>query len=67
VITAITGVYTSSDGGKTWKRLNGLPDEEFRSAHFNGDGTVIVSGIAGTFLANPFSKACSFHLRTRDE
>jgi hypothetical protein len=67
VITAITGVYTSRDGGKTWKRLNGLPDEEFRSAHFNGDGTVIVSGIAGTFLANPFSKACSFHLRTRDE
>jgi hypothetical protein len=67
VITAITGVYSSSDGGKTWKRLNGLPDEEFRSAHFNGDGTVIVSGIAGTFLANPFSKACSFHLRTRDE
>ncbi len=67
VITAVTGVYTSSDGGKTWKRLSGLPDEEFRSAHFNGDGTVIVSGIAGTFLANPFSKACSFHLRTRDE
>jgi hypothetical protein len=67
VITAITGVYTSSDGGKTWKRLNGLPDEEFRSAHFNADGTVIVSGIAGTFLADPFSKACSFHLRTRDE
>jgi hypothetical protein len=67
VITALTGVYTSSDGGKTWKRLSGLPDEEFRSAHFNGDGTVIVSGIAGTFLANPFSKACSFHLRTRDE
>ena len=67
VITAITGVYASSDGGKTWKRLNGLPDEEFRSAHFNADGTVIVSGIAGTFLANPFSKACSFHLRTRDE
>jgi hypothetical protein len=67
VITAITGVYASSDGGKTWKRLNGLPDEEFRSAHFNADGTVIVSGIAGTFLANRFSKACSFHLRTRDE
>jgi hypothetical protein len=67
VITAITGVYTSSDGGKTWKRLNGLPDEEFRSAHFNADGTVIVSGIAGTFLANPFSKTCSFHLRTRDK
>ena len=67
VITAITGVYASSDGGKTWKRLNGLPDEEFRSAHFNADGTVIVSGIAGTFLANPFSKACSFHLRTRGE
>jgi len=67
VITALTGVYSSSDGGKSWKRLNGLPDEEFRSAHFNTDGTVIVSGIAGTFLANPFSKACSFHLQTRGE
>jgi hypothetical protein len=67
VITAISGVYSSSDGGKTWKRMNGLPDEEFRSAHFNADGTVLVSGIAGTFLANPFSKACSFRLRTRDQ
>ena len=67
VITAITGVYTSRDGGKTWKRLNGLPDQEFRSAHFNADGTVIVSGIAGTFLASPFSKACSFRLERRGE
>jgi hypothetical protein len=67
VITAITGVYTSRDGGRTWKRLNGLPDQEFRSAHFNADGTVIVSGIAGTFLANPFSKACSFRLETRGD
>jgi hypothetical protein len=67
LITAITGVYTSQDGGKTWKRLNGLPDQEFRSAHFNADGTVIVSGIAGTFLADPFSKACSFRLETREE
>ena len=67
VITALTGVYTSSDGGKRWRRLNGLPQEEFRSAHFNADGTVIVSGIAGTFLANPFSAACSFHLETRNQ
>jgi hypothetical protein len=68
VVTSLTGVYTSSDRGKSWKRLNDLPDGEFRSAHFNSeDGTVIVSGIAGTFLANPFSKSCSAHLRTRDK
>ncbi|HEY2003322.1 MAG TPA: hypothetical protein VGG80_13445 [Acidobacteriaceae bacterium] len=66
VLTAITGVYTSRDSGKTWKRLNDLPEGEFHSAHFNGDGRVIVSGFAGTFLANPFSNACSPHLRTRD-
>jgi photosystem II stability/assembly factor-like uncharacterized protein len=60
-------VYTSRDSGKTWKRINDLPEEEFRSAHFNADGTVIVSGIAGTFLANPFSNACSPHLKTRDK
>jgi hypothetical protein len=67
VVTSITGVYTSKDSGKNWKRLNDLPEEEFRSAHFNSDGTVIISGIAGTFLANPFSNACSPHLKTRDK
>jgi hypothetical protein len=66
VLTAITGVYTSRDSGKTWKRLNDLPEGEFHSAHFNADGTVIVSGFVGTFLANPFSNACSPHLKTRD-
>jgi hypothetical protein len=66
VLTSITGVYTSKDSGKNWRRLNDLPEGEFRSAHFNSDGTVIVSGFAGTFLANPFSSACSPHLKTRD-
>jgi photosystem II stability/assembly factor-like uncharacterized protein len=68
VVTSLTGVYTSKDGGKRWKRLNDLPDGEFRSAHFNShDGTVIVSGIAGTFLVNPFSPGCSAHLKTRSK
>jgi hypothetical protein len=66
VLTAITGVYTTSDGGKNWKRLNDLPEGEFHSAHFNSDGTVIVSGFAGTFVTNPFSNTCSPHLKTRD-
>jgi hypothetical protein len=66
VLSAITGVYTSSDHGQTWKRLNDLPEGEFHSAHFNPDGTVILSGYMGTFLANPFSKACAPHLQTRD-
>jgi hypothetical protein len=66
VLTAITGVYTSSDGGKNWKRLNDLPEGEFHSAHFNADGTVILSGFPGTFVANPFSNACSPHLKTRE-
>jgi hypothetical protein len=66
VVTGLTGVYASADWGKSWKRLNELPAAEFRSAHFNAeDGTVIVSGIAGTFLANPFSKSCSTRLKTR--
>ncbi len=65
VVTSITGVYTSADSGKSWKRLNDLPDGEFRSAHFNLDGSVIVSGLPGTFLANPFSKGCMPHLQTR--
>jgi hypothetical protein len=67
ILTSITGVYTSEDNGETWKRLNDLPDGEFHSAHFNPDGTVIVSGFVGTFLANPFSNACSPHLKTRDK
>jgi hypothetical protein len=67
ILTAITGVYTSSDGGKNWKRLNDLPEGEFHSAHFNTDGTVIVSGFAGTFVANPFSNACSPRLKTREK
>ena len=67
VLTAITGVYISKDRGKSWKRLNYLPEGEFHSAHFNSDGTIIVSGFAGTFLANPFSNACSPHLKIRNE
>jgi hypothetical protein len=67
VVTAITGVYVSRDGGQSWKRLNDLPEGEFRTAHFNSDGTVIVSGFPGTFLADPFSNACSPHLKTRDK
>jgi len=66
VVTSITGVYTSEDGGKTWKRLNDLPDGEYRSSHFNADGSLILSGIPGTFLANPFSDACSPRLQTRE-
>jgi len=66
VLTAITGAYTSNDGGKSWKRLNDLPEGEFHSAHFNADGTVILSGLPGTFVANPFSNACSPHLKTRE-
>ncbi|WP_158792338.1 hypothetical protein [Granulicella sp. L60] len=64
VVTALTGVYTSEDSGTTWRRLNDLPDEEFRSAHFNADGSILVSGIAGTFLVNPFSDTCSPRLKT---
>ena len=67
VVTSLTGVYASSDRGKTWKRLNELPDGEFRSARFTSDGTVIVSGIEGTFLANPFSTTCSPHLKSRGQ
>jgi hypothetical protein len=66
MVTSLTGVYFSKDGGEQWQRLNDVPDGEFRSAYFNADGTVIVSGIFGTFLANPFSTQCSAHLRTRN-
>jgi hypothetical protein len=67
VVTSLTGVYISEDSGESWRRINDLPQEEFRSAHFNSDGIILVSGIAGTFLVNPFSDACSPHLKIRDK
>ena len=67
VVTSITGVYISDDSGKNWRRLNDLPEGEFRTAHFNPDGTVIVSGLPGTFLVNAFSETCSPRLKTRDQ
>jgi hypothetical protein len=67
VVTALTGVYISKDGGASWRRVNELPEGEYRTAHFNADGTVIVSGMPGTFLANPFSSSCGPRLKTRDE
>jgi hypothetical protein len=67
VVTSLTGVYISEDHGENWRRLNDLPQEEFRSAHFNSDGTILVSGIAGTFLVNPFSEACAPRLKTREK
>jgi hypothetical protein len=65
VVTSLTGVYVTEDRGETWRRINDLPEEEFRTAHFNSDGTILVSGIAGTFLVNPFSDVCSPHLKRR--
>lgn len=65
VVTSLTGVYISDDNGDSWRRLNDLPNEEFRSAHFSSDGTIMVSGIAGTFLVNPFSESCSARLKVR--
>ena len=67
VVTALTGAYTSTDKGENWRRLNDLPEGEYRSAHFNSDGSILVSGIPGTFLANPFSRACQPHLKTREK
>jgi len=67
VVTALTGVYITTDGGQNWRRMIGLPEGEYRTAHFNADGSVIISGLPGTFLANPFSSACGPRLRTRDE
>jgi hypothetical protein len=67
VVTALTGVYITADGGQNWRRMIGLPEGEYRTAHFNADGTVIISGLPGTFLANPFSSACGPRLQTRDE
>ncbi len=66
IVTSLTGVYISKDRGQHWQRLNDLPDGEFRTAQFSSvDGTVIVSGIEGTFLANPFSPRCTARLKTR--
>jgi len=65
VLAAITGAYISRDSGRSWERLNDLPEGEFHSAHFNSDGTVIVSGFVGTYLVNPFSSACAPRLNTR--
>jgi hypothetical protein len=65
VITTITGVYTSADAGKTWRRINGLPETEFHTSHFNRDGSLILSGLDGTFLANPFASTCAPRLVVR--
>jgi hypothetical protein len=65
VLSAITGVYVSKDNGEDWRRLNDLPEGEFHTAHFNADGTVILSGFAGTYIANPFSSTCSPQLQRR--
>jgi hypothetical protein len=67
VVTALTGVYITSDGGQNWRRMIGLPEGEYRTAHFNADGTVIISGLAGTFVTNPFSSACGPRLQKREE
>ena len=67
VVTALTGVYITTDGGQNWRRMNGLPEGEYRTAHFNADGSVIISGLPGTFVANPFASACGPRLRTRDD
>lgn len=66
IVAAITGVYVSADSGETWRRLSDLPDGEYRSAHFNSDGTVIVSGMPGTFLVKPFLEGCVPQLRVRE-
>jgi photosystem II stability/assembly factor-like uncharacterized protein len=66
VVTAITGVYVSADSGETWRRLSNVPDGEYRSAHFDADGSVIVSGMPGTFLVRPFSGECVPRLRVRE-
>jgi hypothetical protein len=67
ILTTITGAYMSRDTGQTWQRINILPAEEFDNAHFNPDGTAIISGLGGTYLANPFSTTCSPHLRIRNQ
>lgn len=65
VVTSITGVYVSQDKGVTWRRINSLPDGEYRTAHFDSDGTVMVSGMPGTFLVRPFDEECRARLLRR--
>ena len=65
VVSSLTGTYITGDRSRTWSRIAGLPEEEFRTAHFNSDGSILVSGIAGTFLVNPFSDACAPQLKRR--
>lgn len=65
VVGTLTGVYITDDGGQRWTRINDLPDGEFYFVHFNPDETILVSGVVGTFLANPYSSACSPHLKRR--
>ncbi|MBS1821945.1 MAG: hypothetical protein JST61_08230 [Acidobacteria bacterium] len=65
IVTSITGVYMSDDKGLTWRRINSLPEGEYRTAHFDEDGTVLVSGMPGTFLINPFSEVCMPRLKRR--
>ena len=65
VISSLTGVYTSSDRGETWRRLNDLPDEEFRTARFTANGAILASGIAGTFLVDHSFDSCSPRLIPR--
>lgn len=67
VVAGLTGVYVSTDGGWHWRRLNQLPDGEYRTVHFNPDGTIIISGIEGAFVANPFGRACAPQLKTRSQ
>jgi len=65
IVTSITGVYMSDDKGVTWHRINSLPEGEYRTAHFGADGTVLVSGMPGTFLIRPFDEVCRPRLKRR--
>ena len=65
IVTSITGVYMSDDKGVTWHRINSLPEGEYRTAHFSSDGTVLVSGMPGTFLIRPFDEVCRPRLKRR--
>jgi hypothetical protein len=62
----LTGVYISDDKGRNWRRVNGLPPGEYHTAHFNPDGSLLVSGLPGTFVAQPFDDTCVPGLRKRD-
>jgi hypothetical protein len=60
--TADTGIYTSNDSGKTWKRLEGgdwseVPDhaatDDIRTAAWTQDGSVVFSSNDTTYRATP--------------